>query len=140
MPKAKVAMNGSFFDVTSFERLAKNQEEGVPVALLHPGTGDPLGATIVVAGPDSKLAKSAERQMLDRRIKGRKVQQLTAEELQVEGIKKLAACVISWEGVLDSGKVIECNLENVLRVFGMCPWIAEQVAETAADRAAFFTT
>lgn len=139
MPKPKIAMNGTMFDVSSFSRLAESQETGVPVALIHPGTGADLGVTIVVAGPDSKLAKGAERLMIDGRIRGRKVKQLTAEELQVEGLKKLAACVISWDGMLDQGKALECNTENVLRVFGMCPWIAEQVAETAGDRAAFFT-
>ncbi len=139
MPKKTSVMNGTAFDVSSFGRLAQSQESGVPVVLLHPGTGAEVGVTITVAGPDSKLAKNAERRMIDGRIKGRKVKQLTAEELQVEGLKKLAACVISWDGMLDQGKAIECNTENVLWVFGMCPWIAEQVAETAGDRAAFFT-
>ena len=139
MPKPKATMNGTMFDLTSFDRLAKNQEEGVTVEIVHPGNGDDLGLTFVVAGPDSKLAKNAERRMIDRRLKGRKVKQLTADELQNEGLKKLAACVISWEGMSEGGKSLECNTENVLRVFGICPWIAEQVAETAGDRAAFFT-
>ncbi len=137
MPKA--IMNGTNFDITSFDRLAASQEAGVSVSLIHPGTGDDLGVTIVVAGPDSKLAKNAERRLMDRRIKGRKVKQLTAAELQEEGLKKLAIQVISWDGMIENGKVLECNAENVLRVFDLCPWIAEQVAETASDRAAFFT-
>lgn len=140
MPRVKATVNGSLFDITSFSRLSESQEEGVNVEILHPGTGEELGVTIVVAGPDSKLAKGAERRMIDGRIKGRKIKKLTADELQVEGLKKLAACVISWDGMLENGKSLECNVENVLRVFELCPWIAEQVAETAGDRAAFFTS
>ncbi len=138
MPKA--TMNGNLFDITSFDRLAKTQDEGVLVKILHPGTGDELGVSIIVAGPDSKVAKNAERRMIDRRIKGRKVKALTAVELQEEGLKKLAACVLSWEGMLENGKPIECSVDNILHVFDLCPWIADQVAETASDRAAFFTS
>lgn len=128
------------FDLSAFDGLQAAQEEGVPVDILHPATGESMGVTIVVAGPDSTHAKKAERLMINRRLRSRKTSVMDAGELQEEGLKKLAAMTLSWTGIVDSGKAVECTPENALKVFARAPFIAEQVAEAAGDRAAFFPT
>ena len=128
------------FDLAAFDDLKAAQEEGISVEILHPGTGEPLGPVIVVAGPDSSYARKADRLMTTRRLRGRKMKTITADELREEGLKKLATCVLSWAGISDGGKEMECNFENALLVFERHPFIAEQVAEVAAERAAFFTS
>ena len=128
------------FDLSAFDGLLTQQEEGVAVEIIHPATGEPLGLTITVAGPDSTRAKTAERAMINRRLKAQKTKPMTADELQAEGLRKLAACAISWDGMVSDGKPLECNVENAMLAFERAPWIAEQVAEAAGNRAAFFTS
>jgi len=127
------------FDLSSFDGLQTAQEDGIPVEIVHPGTGELVGVTVVVAGPDSTHAKKADRALINRRLKMQKTKSLTAEELQAESLRKLAACVLSWDGMVDGGKPLECVTENVLLAFERAPWLAEQVAEAAGNRAAFFT-
>lgn len=127
-------------DLTAFDGLQAAQDEGVPVEILHPATGEPLGMTITVAGPDSVHAKNFDRTVINRRLRGRKTKALDAGEVQEAALRKLAACTLSWTDVVDGGKALECNRENALLVYNRLPFIAEQVAEAAGDRAAFFTS
>jgi len=132
------ATNG--FDLAAFDGFNAAQNDGVAIEIVHPGTGEPLGVTITVAGPDSDQAKKADRAMINRRLKAQKTKMLTAEELQAEALRKLAACVLSWEGMVSDGKPLECITENAVLAFERAPWLAEQVAEAAGNRAAFFTS
>ncbi len=133
----KTSKGSNAFDLTAFDGLQAAQDEGVPVEILHPGTFEPLGMTITVAGPDSIHAKNFDRTVINRRLKGRKTKALDAGEVQEAAVKKLAACTLSWTGVVDGGKVLECTRENALLVYNRLPFIAEQVAEAAGDRAVF---
>ena len=137
MTKAKMTTDTNAFDLTAFDGLQAAQDEGVQVEILHPGTFEPLGVTIIVAGPDSTHARDFDRTVINRRLKGRKTKPLDAGEVQDAASKKLAACTLSWTGVIDGGKVLECNRENALLVYNRLPFIAEQVAEAAGDRAVF---
>ncbi len=133
----KTPKSPAVVDLTAFDGLQAAQDEGVPVEILHPGTFEPLGMTITIAGPDSIHAKNFDRTVINRRLKGRKTKALDAGEVQEAAVKKLAACTLSWTGVVDGGKVLECNRENALLVYNRLPFIAEQVAEAAGERAVF---
>ena len=133
MTKPKMTTDTNAFDLTAFDGLQAAQDEGVEVEILHPGTFEPLGVTIVVAGPDSTHARDFDRTVINRRLKGRKTKPLDAGEVQDAALKKLAACTLSWTGVVDGGKVLECNRENALLVYNRLPFIADQVGEAASD-------
>ena len=124
-------------DLAQFDTLAKSQEAGVLVDILHPETLDPLGITMVIAGPDSTRRKMATRKAIDKRLAKRKMR-MTAADLEFEGQRALAACVISWTGVMVEGKVLECTMENAVELFRRFPFIQEQVDAEANDRASFF--
>lgn len=135
----KKAQKSNGFDLSQFDDVQAAQNEGITLQIVHPGTGEDLGVTFVVAGPDSDAARAADRRMTNRRLKGRKTSQLTAEELQEETLRKLAACVLSWDGMVDKGVPLDLTVKNAIMVFERAPWLVEQVAGAASDRAAFFT-
>lgn len=133
---AKNKVNG--FDLSEYDGSVERQNEGVVVEILHPATDEPVGLSIRVVGPDSDIARKADRAMVSRRVKARRVQQLTAEELLEEARIKLAHCTIAWEGMADKGQPLELTFENAAEVYRRAPWIMEQVAAAAGDRARFF--
>ena len=133
MTKAKMTTDTDAFDLTAFDGLQAAQDEGVQVEILHPATFDPLGMTITIAGKDSIHAKNFDRTESNRRNKGRRTKKMEAGERQEYLLKRLAACTLSWTGVVDGGKVLECNRENALLVYNRLPFIADQVGEAASD-------
>jgi hypothetical protein len=130
--------NTSSFDLSAFDSSTQRQDEGIDVEIRHPASGDKVGVTIRVAGPDSAAAKKADRLMVNRRLKSRRTGTLNAEELHEETLLKLAHCTLDWSGMVDKGKPLELTIDNAVLVYRRAPWIMEQVAEVAGDRSRFF--
>lgn len=124
-------------DLSEFDALSTSQEEGLDVEIVHPKTGDPLGITIRVAGPDSQRQKEAVQRQVDARLRSRSNQPMTGEDIQANNLRLLASSVISWNSVMVDGEQMECTAENAARLFQRFPFIREQVDAKAGDRAAF---
>src|SRR5690606_31293270 len=122
-------------DLAAFDGLAEAQEEGIEVAILHPGTGEDLGIVIRVAGPDSARQRQAREQQVDRRLRKRSAKPLSAGELADAARRTLAAAVIGWNRVVIDGKEIPFSTEAAVALFQRFPWIQEQVDQAAGSRA-----
>lgn len=123
-------------DLSSFAALQQSQDDGVPVSIVNPINGDELGMTIVVAGQDSKVYRVAKRNMMTDRFKAKRMK-LEGEEVEREAKKLVAACVVSWSGVVEDGKPLECSVGQAMYVFDKYPWLYEQVEAVHGDRASF---
>lgn len=124
------------FDLNSFSGLIPAQESGTEVTITHPGTGDPLGPVMIVAGPDSKRQKSATALIIAERAELR-LRRITAARLEDEGNRIAAASIISWSGVMEGGKELEYSPSAALGLLTRYPFIREQITAYSGDRANF---
>lgn len=125
------------FDLSNYEASADAQEAGLAVELLDPSTGEPVGATITVCGPDSRRARKARQAAIQAVLDGKPGRDLGDADMIEVGTQMLARCVLSWTGLRWGGKDMECTVENALSVFGRFPWIEAQIDRKASDRRNF---
>lgn len=132
----------SGFDLASLDALTAAQEDGIDVPIEHPVSGDPLGITIRVAGPDSQRQRKAYRRMLDARMRSGK-RRIEPEEAEGETLLYLARTLIGWtfsSGVTIDGEVPEFSVDAAVSLFRRFPFIREQIDAAAASRAGFSKT
>lgn len=124
------------FDLGSLGSLIKSQEAGTEVQITHPGTGEPLGIVMQVAGPDSKRQKAATALVIAERAELR-LRKITAARMEEEGNRIAAASIISWKGVMENGEEIEYSPSTALGLLTRYPFIREQIVAYSSDRANF---
>ena len=124
-------------DLSEFSGLAQAQEDGVDVKIVHPKTGEELGITIKVAGPDSDRQKKARNAINNERLRMSRNKRLTAAELEADALKVTAASIISWDGVIENGEAVALNNENATAILAKYPFIREQLDAAVGDRAGF---
>lgn len=121
----------------------KGANEGFDVTIYHPGTHEDLDIVIRVLGKDSdefqKVTRAQSKKRMARLNKGgfRSGAILTPEEIEQDGIELLAACTLSWSGVVIDGAEVSCNRESALSLYERFPWIKEQIDTAIGDRANF---
>lgn len=135
-PVATEQTNGNSFDLSSLSDLTSLQESGAEIDITHPGTGEPLGIKMVIAGPDSKRQKAATSLIVSERAEMR-LRKITAGRLEDEGLRIAASSILSWSGVMENGKEVEYSPSAALSLLTRYPFIREQVAAYANDRANF---
>ncbi len=124
-------------DLSQFDGLAQAQEEGIDVSILHPKTGESLGITIKVAGPDSDRQKKARRAVQTERLNMSRNKRPTVPELEADGLKVTVASIISWDGVIENGQAVVLTAENATSILTKYPFIREQLDSAVGDRAGF---
>lgn len=124
------------FDLNSLSGLTSAQETGTEVQITHPGTGEPVGITMRVAGPDSKRQKAATALIVAERAELR-LRKITAARMEDESNRIAAASIISWNGVVEDGKDIEYSPSVALGLLIKYPFIREQIVAYSGDRANF---
>jgi hypothetical protein len=122
-------------------------EDGVPMEVVHPETGQVLrdesgqAVTITLLGEDSEVYQSMERASTNRRLKqaqrGRRGG-LTAEQLAAEALELVVACTVGWSGVVFAGGVLAYSEANARKLYTALPWLRRQVEQFIADAANFF--
>lgn len=133
----------------SFKMILNSPYTNLPIRLAYPeGTAEEVKAAepfafIHVLSSDSVVAKSYEREQMDRRM-SRRGKMPSAEEIEEETLLKFAKLVAGAKGgwmLADpaTGEIIECactesDAIDVLREAG---WVLEQVIEAANSRANF---
>lgn len=120
----------------AFELNTTDTNETATIDLLHPVTGQPVGASITVYGQDSDVYRSEIRKYEDRvveyakRNRGKVMPSEMRDELALE---RLVACVESIDGLTENGE----PLTDAARLFTKYPWIREQVEAGVTERANF---
>lgn len=118
-----------------------NSNNGETLQLVHPVTCDDLPISITLAGSDSEAFRNKRLEIQNRNVSSMmKNRKKGFESNDIDGCELLASVTLSWSGVEENGKPVECSTENAMDVYRRFPWIREQVDEFVGDRANFFTT
>lgn len=120
----------------------KGANEGFDVEIYHPGTNEDLGIKIHVLGKDSDEFQKVSRAQTKKRLAklnkgGFRAGSIPTEEIEQDGLELLAACTVSWSGVVIGGKEVTCSRESAVELYERFPWIREQVDTAIGDRANF---
>jgi len=104
----------------------QRSNEGVLMDIVYPGSGEPTGVRIRVAGIDSDRFNDFARQRSKKAVQ----QAATGkgeESNEDYAVELLTACTIDWEGVEYEGQELECTHENAKWVYQEFPAIRRQV-------------
>lgn len=124
-------------DVISFAN------EGSKLELCHPTTGEvlmddsvpPKAFYVQLQGSDSDAFRNVMRRRAEKSFKN-KDKKIDLEEAQRSGAQLLAKCTVDCYMVED-GKEIGCDRDELTRLYLRYPWIREQVEEFMGDRSNF---
>lgn len=111
-------------------------DRGAELELLHPVSFVPTGLKLTLAGPDSRVQRSAKLTMLDKigelaMADGR----VSAEQREAESIAMLARCVLRWD-ISQDGQPLPLTHENAVRLLSVS-WVREQTDAFAGIRSNF---
>lgn len=124
---------------------SKKSNDGVWLDILSPD-GMIIVAKFRVAGRDSKVLKRRQQELAKKRNSKKKI---SAVEEEQDTLETIAICTLEWDScsedgepegtgvILDEGKKVECDFENVKMIYSKYTWIAEQVIEFIAERSNF---
>lgn len=111
-------------------------EEGVEMEVLDPSTNESTGAFLTLAGVDSGTHRRTSALIAKRRIKsGFRNNGFDPDKFLSENIELLAACTLSWRGVVLSGEALPCTKSNAITLYTRFPWLREQAEAFISDRA-----
>lgn len=130
----------------NLKKLAKeNISDSHRFELVHPVTGEGLGAFISVVSAKSdqaqkffakQLRKEQKREMENARSRHPKFRGL--EEIQEDSIELALSRIVSWENVeFGDKKELPFTEENARMLLTECDWIIEQVLEHSNDLGKF---
>lgn len=119
----------------NFSKIENTANEGTWITIDVPGVEE-SGVRFKILGKDSDAYREKTKQMMDRRIKNRKMK-VTADDLEEEGLSLLASCVIDWEGVEDDNGPVKCEYAAVKELLINNGFLKDQVDEAIGDRANF---
>lgn len=135
------------FDLSKAKTVTQREDAGT-VVHVRDEAGNPLffgdeknrnPITITVAGEYSRVARShaekARRQ--SSRELNRGVTKDDSDFLE-DLIDRVAACTLSWQGIADGDKPLECNPANAKRLYTEAPWVYNDVWAAHRDHARFF--
>jgi hypothetical protein len=120
----------------AFDLSELDQDETATIEIVHPSTGDEIGATVTVYGQDSEIFRSESRKAearyveYSRRNRGKLMPPEQREELDR---RKIIACTKSVDGLLYKG----APLTDPEDIYTRFPWIYEQVVQAIMDRGNF---
>lgn len=126
--------------------VVKAANDGAPIEINHPVTGDPLGISIQILGRDSDEFKRVTSEQNRRRLKTMtktgvfKVDAVPQAEIDKDGLMALVAVTKGWTPaiVIDKGEEpSEYSRENCIKLYTRHPYIKEQVDAGVHERANF---
>ena len=122
--------------MATFDLAALEQDDTAEIQLVHPSTGDEIGAVATVYGQDSDICRAEQRKAeakyteYSRRNRGKFMPPEDREKLDKT---KIVACTKSITGLSYKGE----PLTDVADIFARFPWIQEQVTQGVMERANF---
>jgi hypothetical protein len=135
------------FDSKAFQGVAAASEAGFTFEPRVPGTGEGIGATITVCGPESAAARKLVREQLKRlqvlelaaKREGQPTDNLSLimaqdmDEAARQKARTAAAYTLAWADITDNGSPLSCTPENALALYAEHSWLADQVIAKAQD-------
>lgn len=115
------------------------------VELKHPVTGELLGASITLAGPEHPQRKAVEfarqRKLRAAVQKSGRLEMVDPEEDEQIALDRLVACTLGWSGIADASVVIEYSPAAAARLYGGegVGWLRAQVYAALDERERFIT-
>ena len=122
--------------MATYDLAELEQDDTAVIQLVHPSTGDEIGATVTVYGQDSDIFRAESRKAeakyteYSRRNRGKFMPPEDRERLDKA---KVVACTKAIDGLSNNGTV----LIDASDVFDRFPWIHEQVVSAVMDRSNF---
>lgn len=136
--KTKEAAQTAGVDLTEFEGAVERQNEGIDIHILGMDGKTPLGFSIRVAGPDSKVAEEAQADMADELLEEGNLTRLQARQAAEQGIKYLTKITLGWsQPIKFDGQEHDFTPANAEKLYRRFKFIREQVDKAAGKRAAF---
>jgi len=116
--------------------VAEASDKGAPLTLLHPATGEPGDAVLMIRGYDSDVVIAAGR-AADKSFLGKKEIDLN-DALATRKLAMAKAASVSVEGLtIGNKKVDRDQLIGLLDRPGLS-WIVDQITEFGSERQNFF--
>lgn len=115
---------------------AAASEAGYAFEPDYPGTSTPIGATLVLRGPNSEAVRAhqarrfdlAQARELGYKRRGKEAPALTLDELDASLTDLAVVYVMRWSGVDDAqGQPIACTPDNARQLFTDHPWLRDKV-------------
>lgn len=108
--------------------------------IIHPVTGEGIGAMLDVYGSQSDVVQRFQSSVLRKLQKQefenqrtRKPQFKELTELKAEALENALVRIAGWENVEWEGKPLEFTQANAKMLLTQCPWLADQVIEQSDD-------
>jgi hypothetical protein len=133
---ADQAQNG--LDISAEVEANKAEDEGTDVH-LNGRDGKPMfyqGSPVVirVAGNNSQRCRRFEHQLRQRKLRPK---DFVGQRFYDDGIEKAAFCTLSWQGIVDNGNPVQCNVRNAAELYKRIGWVYDQVLEAMSDAERF---
>ena len=130
----------NFSDLSDFDTVA-DANKGACLVLLNKQR-QPTDKKIYLLGTDSVEWRKMEHSDANLRMravrKSGKPVEMTSEQIEEIGLKRLARVTVRWEGFRDEhDNAAECNTANAYELYKAMPHIARQVEEFVLDPANF---
>jgi hypothetical protein len=117
-------------------------EDSAELVLRYEETDQPMGVTLILAGPDSQVYRAAEaknnNQRLEKIQRGKKI---SAEMGEQWGLNLLVACTLGWRftppAVAKAGQGPKFSPAHARALYAQYPEIADQVNEFIGQRRNF---
>lgn len=122
--------------MATFDLETLEQTDTATMQIVHPSTGDEIGASVTLYGQDSDIFRAESRKAeakyteYSRRNRGKFMPPEDREKLDKA---KVIACVKSIDGLAYKGE----PLTDAAATFAQFPWIYEQCVAFVMDRAGF---
>lgn len=119
-----------------FDLSSVDQTETATIELVHPATGDEIGASVTVYGQDSERFRAESRKCevrigeYARRNRGK---MMPPEDREAMDRAKVIKCTKSIDGLIYKGQ----PLTDPADVFSRFPWVYEQTVQGIMERANF---
>lgn len=117
-----------------------------PVEIKNPSTGESIGVTITVAGPEHPQRKAIEfakqRKLRAQLQKTGKIELGDPADDELDTIETLAICTLAWSGVTEGGVDVPCTKEAALKLYSTdgLAWLRAQVLAAMGERERFIQT
>lgn len=130
------------FDIAEIKSISGSSiEDGLPMPLAHPITGEPTGAVWTIRSYESEAYKGLERRLRTAGMKAMRKNAVSAGEMDANTIELVASLVSGWSGMQESGKELPFSKQAVISILKtplVGSAIVKQIDVFADDSAAFF--
>ena len=127
----------------SFDLTSISEQQSAEVELLHPVTGAPLDAVVILAGPEhparKRLVFDRQRRLRAKFAKSGRLQLDDPAAEADEAIELLAACTLGWRGLTDAGKPLDYTPAAAAALYARpeLAWMRAQLMAALDDRERF---